>query len=103
MKQKILGTILLFISYAAQAGVYFQGTFQVPGVYGSISSYNYQHRPPVYQYQPPVYRQYLEPPQYPDYDSRFKPSDYYRNRNSCFPYPINDQFGRVIGYTWRCM
>lgn len=111
--KKLLAVVLLSASSLVSAGSVSWGvSIHSHGFNGSVQSNHYSHRhqhrhyaqpvmyhAPNHYYQP--HRVYVEPPRMPD--PVYKSPSYYHYRNSCFPYPIHDQYGRVVSHYIRCM
>jgi hypothetical protein len=100
MMRFLLGVCFLFLFSGAYARTSVEVQIQVP-IYGG---YGVVQTAPQYYYPAPVYVQpaptYVMPPRYPE--PVYKTPEYYRQRSSCYPYPIHDMYGRVVYYETRC-
>jgi len=102
MIKNIVLSILLVFSGVVSAETYGSITIYGPGYYGSyqhLPSYNHRQVRPHYPNMYP-HRGYVEPIRRPD--PIYKSPDYYYERSSCYPYPIYDQYGRLMYYQTRC-
>lgn len=101
MMKKLFVALVFLMFGIANAETYGSITVYGSGFYGSIQTHpdkQYHREIPRYHHYPR--RHYVEPPRYPD--PVYKSPRYYRERESCYPYPIYDQYGRLMYYQTRC-